>query len=136
MPKLSKAAAKKTDDAVSTFAPLDEGVYGAKLMDVTVEEGPAGPYWRWEFSELMNVDTGDSAPGRQWLNTSLSENAAWKLKETFEAFGATTDTDTDTLLGSEVLLVISQREIEKGNRQGQIGNQIERVMSEAEYNGR
>lgn len=131
MPKLPKAAAKRVDEAeVSQFDALEEGTYIGKLSKVTVSDqpGPSGAhYWTWEFEDIHTLD-GDKVPGRLWVNTSLAETADWKMKEVFDAFGYTPDSDTDEMIGEKVKLVVSQRVIERGARKGQTGNNVENVM--------
>lgn len=125
MAKLNKEAQKAAESAESSgFEPLPDGVYHAKLRDVdTTRSGPKGPYWSWEFEVI-----GEEFKGRRlWNNTSLSESAAFKMKETFEAFGAPLDTDTDDLIGMVVKLQVSQRTIQEGTRKGEIANQIDRL---------
>lgn len=126
MAKLNKQAQKQTEAAESSsFDPVPDGVYYLKLVDVdTTREGPAGPYWSWEFDI---VESDDHNGRKQWNNTSLSEKAAFKMKETFEAFGVPLDTDTDDMLGMVVKGQISQRVIQSGDRKGEIGNQIDRL---------
>lgn len=123
MPKLNKGHAKETAEAKSTFEPLPEGVYPAKLEDVTVKEGPRGDYWSWEFS----IVGGEFNNRKMWVSTSLAKNALWKLKEVFDAFGADTGTDTDELVGSHVLLGVKQRVQDAGARKGEIGNEVTNV---------
>lgn len=128
--KLPKKIAKAVDEAESiAFEALAPGVYSGRLKDVKTDgKGAAGPYWTWEFDELQDAD-GDKVSGRLWVNTSLSENALWKLKEVFSAFGESPDTDTDELIGHRVRLVVSQRVIEKGARKGDMGNNVDQVLS-------
>lgn len=127
MPKLPKATAKAVGEAESSsFDPLPEGPYVAKLTGVEVREGQKGPYWSWEFSV---VEPDDHENRKLWTNTSLSDSAAWKLKEVFEAFGVAADTDTDELIGQVVKLAVTQRVIEQGARAGDIGNNVDRVMA-------
>lgn len=126
MAKLNPDVQKHAEEAEGgSFEPLPEGVYHLKLRDVdTTREGAKGPYWSWEFE----VVGAEGANGRRlWNNTSLSEAAAFKMKETFDAFGASLDTDTDDLIGSVVKAVVSQRTIQQGNRKGEIANQIDRL---------
>lgn len=125
MAQLNKALAKQTEEAESgSFEPMPDGVYHARLRDVdTDRSGQAGPYWSWEYEV---VEEG-FLNRRQWNNTSLSEKALWKLKETFEAFGVPADTDTDDLLGKVVKLTISTRTIQQGARKGESANQVDRV---------
>lgn len=128
MPQLDKSQSKAVAEAESSFGPIDEGVYLGTLVDVTSGEGNAGTYWSWKFSDLINVETDEKAPGSVWVNTSLSEAAQWKLKEVFDAFEVDTSTNTDDLLGRQAQLAVSQREIERGARMGQVGNQVDAVM--------
>ena len=128
MAKLPKAVAKKAEEAESSsFEALPAGPYFGKLTSVaTDKEGQAGPYWVWEFE----VTSPDEHKGRKlWANTSLSDNAVWKLKEMFDAFGYTTDSDTDELIGETVKLIVSQRVIGSGARKGELGNNVDRVLS-------
>ena len=134
MPQLSKQKAKSVDDAETTsFEALAEGLYLGTLEEVDdSKEGPSGSYWSWRFSDLVNVETDEKAPGSLWVNTSMVEAAEWKLKEVFDAFGVKTTTDTDTLLGQQAQLVVEQRIIEKGARMGEVGNNVVRVMAVGE----
>lgn len=129
MPQLSKEAAKATGEAESaSFEAFPEGIYYGTLQDVEVREGSKGPYWSWRYGDIMSVEDEKSYPGSIWNNTSESEAARWKMKESFDAFGVDPDTDTDELIGKQVWLVVSQRVIEQGARMGELGNQVERVM--------
>lgn len=125
MAKLNKQLQKQTKDAESSgFEPLPDGVYHAKLRDVdTTKAGNKGPYWSWEFEVIDEEFKGR----RLWNNTSLSAAAAFKMKETFEAFGCDVDTDTDELIGQPVKVVVSQRVIQDGARKGEISNQVDRL---------
>jgi hypothetical protein len=125
MPKLDKKTATRVGNAEgSSFEALPEGPYLARLREVTVRDGNKGPYWSWEFE----VVGGEHDGRRLWVNTSLSENADWKMKEVFEAFGYSTDSDTDEMVGELVKLIVSQRIIERGARQGEVGNNVDTVM--------
>jgi hypothetical protein len=126
MPKLNKKQAKEVGDAAGGFDLLDDGVYHARLRDVEASEnaGPSGAhYWTWGFEVVEEPYINR----RLWTNTSLSEAAAFKLKEMFDAFGEDTDTDTDELCGQVVRLVVSTRTIQGGSRKGENANQIDRV---------
>jgi len=130
MPKLDQAQATQTESVESTgFEALPEGMYLGTLVDVEVRDGQKGPYWSWKFGDLISVEDDKPYPGHQWVNTSLTPEAAWKLKETFEAFKVAPDTDTDELLGQQCWLVISQRTIERGARMGEVGNNVDRLLA-------
>lgn len=129
MPKLNKAMAKATEAAESLNTELvPEGIYLVELKSVETKEGRESkkPYWLWTFE--VPDDAEEHGGKRFWLNTSLSDNALWKLKEVFDAFGVGTDADTDTLVGEQARIVVSQRPIGAGPKQGEITNQIENVL--------
>lgn len=126
MPKLNKQAAKEVaKQEGGSFEAIPPGTYLATLLKCEVKEGPAGPYWKWEY----RVDKPEEFANRRLFNnTSLAQNALWKLNETFKAFGVATDTDTDELCGEQVRLIVSQQTIQSGNRKGETGNQVDRVL--------
>lgn len=129
MAKLPKKVAKAASEAESSsFDALPPGPYVAKLTQVITDrpDGPSGPYWVWEFDV---VAPDEYANRKLWANTSLSDKASWKLKEMFDAFGYTTDTDTDDLISETVKLMVSQAPITKGTRAGEIGNNVDRVLA-------
>lgn len=114
--------------------PLPEDVYVLVLKDeVTVEEGPRGPYWKWTFTVDSNAGGDKTHAGRKLFHrTSLAENAAWKMKETFLGFGAPADTDTDDLIGSRVKAMVVQSMIESGTRKGEMSNDIKQILPAAD----
>ena len=125
MPQLSKTTAGAVAEATGSFEPLEDGVYHARLVNVEVKPGAAGPYWAWEY----DVTDQPYVNRKLWNNTSLSEAALWKLKESFDAYGVETDSDTDELIGQIVKLVVSSRVIQQGARKGETANQIDRVIA-------
>lgn len=126
MPQLNQETAQKVRDAEDGFAPIPRGVYVMELaVDVEVGEGQKGAYWKW----TLEIPEGEQYAGRRfWLNTSLSENAFFKLKETFAAFGVDTDTNTEDLVKHKVRGVVSMQTIQKGQRAGQLGNNLDRIL--------
>lgn len=131
MPKLNTEVARKVDEAEDGFKPVPEGIYVLQLMaDVDVKEGTKAPYWRWSFEIPAEHDGKDlEYSGRKfWTNTSLSDAAYFKLKETFAAFGVPTDTDTEELVGKRVKALITTKVIQGGQRAGEIGNEIEKLF--------
>lgn len=150
MPKLPKKAAKATAETESqSFDALPVGTYIGTLEQVTTHDGraiassPADvdqfgegekiPYWKWQFKDITgrsgeDVEPGKTYPGKLWVQTSLGENSRWKMKEVFDAFGYTTDTDTDEMCGEKVVLVVTQRTIEGGPRKGEIGNNVDNLL--------
>jgi hypothetical protein len=128
MPKLTKEMAKQVKKAESGFAVVPDGVYEAKLLKVTPSEkpGPSGShYWNWEFI-LEGNEAHDGS--HQFTTTSLSEKALFKFNEVFAAFGVPPDTDTDELYGKKVRLKLTSRTIQTGARQGELGNDVLKVL--------
>ncbi len=124
MAKLNKEKQKQTAASASGFEPIPNGAYHVKLAEVRTDgEGPSGPYWTWEFDIVEEGHQGR----KLWNNTSLSSKAAFKMKETYDAFGVGYDTDTDDLIGQCVKAIVSTRTIEAGARKGELANQIERL---------
>lgn len=127
MPKLNKQTAGKVEASEALdFSPLEEGIYEVQLNKVEVKEGKDNPYWSWEFE--IPADAQENAGRRFWANTSLSEKALWKLKEAFAAFGASTDTDTEDLVGKRIRLSVSQTTIQKGPKTGELTNSVESFL--------
>lgn len=126
MPKLNDETASKVENAEDGFKPVPEGVYTLKLVeDVDVKEGQKGPYWKWTFE----IPEGMEHAGRKFFtNTSLSDAAYFKLKETFAAFGVPTNTDTEDLVGQQVKALIITKTIQGGSRVGELGNEISKLL--------
>jgi hypothetical protein len=137
MPTLSKAK-QKTVGAVESsgdFPVLPAGRYLGTLKEVNADKNgqplvgrkSGKPYWQWVFSDITSLEDGQVYAGHQFVNTSLTDDADWKMKEMFDAFGFTVDSDTDEMIGGQVILHIVQREIEEGDRKGEMGNNVRRV---------
>lgn len=126
MPKLNSEVASKVENAEDGFKPVDEGVYTLRLLeDVDVKEGAKGPYWKWTFE----IPEGLPLAGRRfYTNTSLSDAAYFKLKETFAAFGVPTDTDTEDLVGQKVKALVTITTIQQGARKGELSNEISKLL--------
>lgn len=125
MPKLTKQTAKAVDkaEAASGSYLLPEGRYAARLNSVIEKPGKVAPYWVWEFVDLHDTE-GVKRPGKQWNNTSLSDKSLGFLKATFEAFGYTSDSDTEEMVGEWVVLVLTQEPIASGPKAGQLRNTV------------
>jgi hypothetical protein len=127
MPKLNAVLAAQVErqEVQINYEPLPADTYTVRLMNVEPRESKNGdPAWSWTYEVVEGEHTGR----RLWDYTSLSEKALWRVKAIFDAFGVAPGTDTDDLLGRQVRLVVSQRIIPAGRRQGEIGNQIDRVL--------
>ena len=129
MPKLAAKQAKAVDEAEAASGSylLPEGRYAAQLLEVNEKEGAEHPYWVWAFGNLHDSH-GNLVPGRMWNNTSLSPKSFPFLKATFEAFGYTTDSDTDEMVGEWVVLYLVQEPIGKGPKAGQLRNSVQSLQ--------
>jgi len=126
MARLSKEKANQAEqmaDEAPDFGVCPPGVYLCRLRDVNTERsGPAGPYWTWEY-ETVGVE--DEPNGKRfWDNTSLSEKAIGRLGKVFQAFGATTDADTDDLIGKPVSVEVKIGTVKGGERAGEQRNEV------------
>lgn len=128
MPKLNKKQAQAVEETESTsFEAMPPKVYPFRLIKVEVSEnkGASGyHYWTTEWS----CEHSEYRNRKVWANLSLSPKAAFKMKEFFEAFGVSTDTDTDDLCGETILLNIGQETQQEGKNKGRIINTVERFM--------
>lgn len=132
MPKLpakTQQAAEKAEVGGGGNAPLEEGVYVLRLHGVDATgSGPAGPYWTFEYRVVEGPDGPQNGRRRLWDRISLSEKAAWRVKQLFTAFGFTLDSDTDEMIGEHVKAYVIQEPIQSGNRAGQMGNSISEYL--------
>lgn len=149
MPKLDAKTAKAVNAAEEIggdFALIEPGYYFAKLSKVEVRDGSYGPQWSCEFAEITD-SKGNRVPGRQWLNLNLPVSGhmpanyqngedKWqkfqsvchsRVKTFFQAFGYTTDSDTDEMIGETAVIEIEIRTIQNGPRRGEQVNGIKTV---------
>lgn len=132
MPRLDAGTAEKVANAEDGFKPVDPGVYVAYLAeDVTEKQGQKGFYWRWVFviDEVDNEGNPQQFAGRKlFTNTSLSDAAWFKLKEMFAAFGVSTETEANELVGQKIRLQVKTVVIQQGNRKGEVGNEVGKAL--------
>jgi hypothetical protein len=125
MPQLNEAKASQVHDTENKGGTLDPGVYPVTLLEVEARPGRVAPQWSWKFE----VSKGHARAGRTlYTNTSLSDDALWKLRETFDAFGVDSTVNTDTLIGRQVRALVTKQIQTEGKRQGQFVNQIQELM--------
>ncbi|HXJ63895.1 MAG TPA: DUF669 domain-containing protein [Actinomycetota bacterium] len=135
MPKLPKAIQKAADDAkLQDFSALPAGLYLIRVTEVKTDgqSSNKNPMWTLtlEVEGGPNDLTEDKHKGRKlWENLVLTEAAAWKVKQVFNALGFTMDSDADEFLNERAVVQVTQREIEQGNRKGEMGNNITRWAS-------
>lgn len=143
MAKLNKENAEAVDNAPSGFEPVPARAYHLRLMNVDSDRsGPKGPYWSWEYEIVEDHEYEEESNGKKvtrnakgrklWNNTSLAKESAFAMKQTFDAFGVPTDTDTDDLCGQVVKGIVGVRTIQQGPRKGELANQIERLVPKDE----
>lgn len=155
MPKLDGKTAGAVDETEAThggdFEPIKPGKYLGRLTGVEVRD-EKNKYdalqWSAEFDQLRSLEDLDSVvPGRQWLNLTLPTTAKphsaytngpekWekyqnmlrgRLKAFFEAFGYTSDSDTDELLGEWAVITVSIKTAQGGKKVGQPVNQVDDI---------
>lgn len=134
MPRLDNRTAKIVHTAEgSSFALVDEDQYRLKLTKVIVspkQDKNGQTYWIWSFDIVSGQTSGDKFKGKSLrTNTGFTEDQAWYPHMLFAAFGVKPNVDTDTLLGKELLAIVSQGEIGGGPRKGQLRNNIDTFMS-------
>lgn len=127
MPQLDPKLAQTVADTESSAQIMEEGFQETVLLEVKGDgNGPAGPYWTWVFK---NPDDSLRYKGWQhWVITSLSPDAAWKMKETFEAFGVSPATNTDDLIGMRVRVEVGTYTVQKGPNAGELKNNVKKVL--------
>lgn len=143
MPKLNPTKAaevRKAGEEGSKFVLLPIGKYRVKLEDVestTTRPKPGEregkPMWIWKFETVSYLDgTPLDADGNKvdvvgkstWYRTVIQDNTLWDLDRVFAAFEVEPDTDTDELVGDEIIVVIDQSVITAGKLKGKMGNEI------------
>lgn len=62
---------------------IPEGEYEAEIAKVVLKEGNKAPYLMWEF----DITDFDHSGRKLWMNTSLSDRALFRLKDTCEQLG-------------------------------------------------
>lgn len=108
MPKLNAERAKQVEKSEDSggFSLLEEGTYTFKLKDVTAGETQKGDP-KWVFKWEAQLENGGTKAVQE--HCALTEASLWKLKSIFKAFGVSTDTDTDDLVGKTVQVDVEHR---------------------------
>ncbi len=151
MPKLDAKTSQGVASAESTgggeYALIEPGRYFATLSNVEVREGRYGVQWSAEFNDIHNAK-GIRQSGRQWYNLNVPNDGQmhpayqngedkWmkfqevnrsRMKQFFEAFGYTADSDTDEMVGEQVAIDIEIRTIQNGPRTGERVNSVKAVL--------
>lgn len=147
MPKLPKkiaAAVAKAEISTGDFPLLDPGFYFVQLEGVEVLDGNYAPRWNATFHNLHKKETLEKASGKQWYNmnvppegpapanypngdkkwASFQSMSQGQLHGFFDAFGYTTDTDTDEMIGEWAVAKVKIKTISGGNRKGEKTNEV------------
>lgn len=133
MPKLNAERAKQVEKAEGGggFALAEEGTYTLKLTDVEAGETRGDtPKPKWVFKWVI-VDEGPAKGVKLWEHCALTDAAFWKLRQIFKAFGVTTDTDTDDLIGRTVKADVVQEIQQAGKGKGQLRNAVDNYIEAA-----
>lgn len=115
------------EDQGTGFDPIDSGRYTATVFEVTREVGKSSgkPYLKWCFS----IAEGQPFAGRRlWDNTSLSDNAKWRLVSLLKALGVDVPKgrlkiNPNDLLGREIILNVGLEDDEYHDPTGELGIQ-------------
>lgn len=131
MPKLNPTKAadvKKAGETGNRFGLLEVGKYKVKLIDVesTTARSSGNPMWIWKFETTEALEPGvkDGKGKEIWYRTVIQDNTLWDLDRVFAAFDADPDTDTDELIGDEIVVFVDHEIIGAGKRVGQTGHVI------------
>jgi hypothetical protein len=152
LPKKEAKRTSEAEEVQDGFEPLPAGKYIATLGGVEdkIAQSSGAPMWGIELEDLFDLE-GNEQPGRQFTNLVLpgddevpddytgksnskkSIEEQWKsrndflrskIKQFFTAFGFTSDSDTDELVGERCVIMLTVETIGAGKRKGQLGNQV------------
>ena len=113
------------NDVRGGFPLFPEDNYRVEIQETTkLMKSDAGAYVRW----IAKCTEGEMEGELIGWNTSLLPQALWNAKNLIEALGVEWDEDgfeLEDCFGKEVIISVSQRTIEQGRRQGELGNQVD-----------
>jgi hypothetical protein len=121
--ELAKAARRASGDYYYEPPLLAPGVYTGVLLRVEENRNQHGGWW-WDWTFEV-----EGEERRLHFYASLRDEndyGLWKLNLVFSAFGVSTESDTDDMVGKTVRLVVSQREDKY--RGGELDNRVDRVL--------
>lgn len=127
MAKLPEAAiksAQNAEDSDGDFPLMPAGIYHGRLTDVDASKsGPKGRYFVFQY----DIVTPGYDKRKLWDTVSLSDGAAFKRKQVWDALGYPLDTDTEDMIGTVVKIHVKRRVIQSGAREGEMAEQVDRV---------
>jgi hypothetical protein len=99
---------------------LEAGVFKAKLVDLTTEDGQYGPQAKFVF-ELDGVRAEDGSPGRLWAWSSFKLTPATKLHRWVQALGGErpvpkTQYNLSKLMGARCRVLVEIKDTDDGPR--------------------
>lgn len=120
------------EDEGSGFNPIDSGRYRATVFEISREVGKNSgkPYLKWCFQ----ICEGEPFAGRRlWDNTSLSDNAKWRLVQVLKACGIDVpkgrlQLNPNDLLGKELILTVGLEPDEYANDRDGTTDQMRNVI--------
>lgn len=117
MAKSDKSGKKKLKvnfTGVETRVLVPEGQHHAKVHETSLEEGDKGPYIKWVFSIVSDDKTNGS---KVYMNTSLTPQSLWNLRNLLETLGVETpdsemELDLPSYIGLELMVRIEHETYE------------------------
>ena len=120
------------EDEGSSFNPIDSGRYRATVFEISREVGKNSgkPYLKWCF---QICECEPFAGRRLWDNTSLSDNAKWRLVQVLKACGIDVpkgrlQLNPNDLLGKELILTVGLEPDEYANDRDGTTDQMRNVI--------
>lgn len=120
------------EDEGTDFSPIDSGRYRATVFEISREVGKNSgkPYLKWCFQ----ICDGEPFAGRRlWDNTSLSDNAKWRLVQVLKACGIDVpkghlQLNPNDLLGKELIIRVGLEPDEYANDRDGTDDQMRNVI--------
>lgn len=124
LPKDAVDTAENVEEGDGDFPLMPVGIYHGRLMDVdTSKSGAKGPYWVFQY----DIVTPGFEKRKLWDTVSLSDGAAFKRKQVWDALGYPLDTDTDDMMGTVVKIHVKHRTINSGAREGELAENVDKI---------
>ena len=120
------------EDEGTGFSSIDSGRYRATVFEISREVGKNSgkPYLKWCFQ----ICDGEPFAGRRlWDNTSLSDNAKWRLVQVLKACGIDIpkghlQLNPNDLLGKELIIMVGLEPDEYANDRDGTDDQMRNVI--------
>jgi hypothetical protein len=116
---------------VESFAAIPEDEYAVVVEEVEMREGDKAPYLNWK----LKVTEGEFEGRFQWMMTSLSPKALWRLKETLENLGIVeeefeleVDEDTNLVIQPELVGLAAIAPVTVEEYQGKDSNRVDILL--------